>query len=105
VIIEFKTLVPKAKEIKAAYAELNKRKGEKNWGVAQYAQELVGDIGDLMKLVMAKEGFRTDNDVDEKLAHELADCLWASMILADELGIDLEAECLNTMEEIQKRIS
>ena len=86
--MEFRILVQKAREIKAAYAELNKKKGEKNWGVAQYTQGLVGDIGDLMKLVMAKEGFRTYNNVDKKLAHELADCLWSIIVLADELSID-----------------
>ncbi len=103
--MEFKILVQKAKEIKAAYAELNKKKGEKNWGFAQYAQGLVGDIGALMKLIMAKEGFRTYDDIDKKLAHELADCLWSIIVLADELSIDLESEFLNTMEELQKRIS
>jgi hypothetical protein len=37
----------------------------------------VGDVGDLMKLVMAKEGAREIQDVDEKLQHELAACLWS----------------------------
>jgi len=32
--MEFGTLVQKAKEVKIAYGELNKKKGEKNWGVA-----------------------------------------------------------------------
>jgi len=58
-----------------------------------------------MKLVMAKEGFRAHNNIDKKLAHELADCLWSIIILADELSIDLESEFLTTMEELQKRIS
>ena len=102
--MEFRALAQKAREIKVAYAKLNKKKGEKNWGIAEYAQGFVGDVGDLMKLVMAKEGFRSYNDVDKKLAHELADCLWSIIVLADELSIDLESEFLNTMEKLQKRI-
>ena len=103
--MEFRELIKKAKEIKESYAELNEQKGEGVWGVVEYTQGFVGDVGDLTKLVMAKKGFRSYEDVDEKLAHELADCLWSVVVIAEELDIDLESEFLKTMEELKQRIS
>jgi NTP pyrophosphatase (non-canonical NTP hydrolase) len=50
----------------------------------------MGDVGDLAKLVQAKEGIREIANVDEKLAHELADCLWCVLVLANKYHIDLE---------------
>lgn len=37
----------------------------------------LGDVGDLAKLVQGKAGVRPRPDLDEALAHELADCLWS----------------------------
>lgn len=66
----------------------------------------VGDVGDLSKLVMAKRGLRgpIDNDIDDKIAHELADCLWSVCVLAEKYDIDLEAAFLKTMKELDKRL-
>jgi len=65
----------------------------------------VGDIGDLMKIVMAKEGIRSMEDVDQKLAHELSDCLWCILVLAARYGIDLEGEFAKTMDDLDSRLS
>ncbi len=90
----------KAKEIKHAYAAMN----EKQWTVAEYGQAFAGDVGDLLKLIMAKNAFRTIDDLDTKLAHELSDCLWAALVIADELGIDIEQAFIKNMEELKTRI-
>lgn len=42
----------------------------------------VGDVGDLAQLVQGKAGVRSIKDLDTKLSHELADCLWAVLTLA-----------------------
>jgi NTP pyrophosphatase (non-canonical NTP hydrolase) len=101
--MELSTLIREAKEIKEAYAALNQRSGHRVWGPTEYAQGLVGDVGDLVKLVMAKEHFRAADNLEEKLAHELGDCLWSLLILADSLGMDLERAFLQTMEELRQR--
>jgi NTP pyrophosphatase (non-canonical NTP hydrolase) len=51
---------------------------------------LVGDVGDLAKLVQAAEGVREIEDVKTKLEHELADILWSIIVIADRSGVDLE---------------
>ena len=103
--MEFKQLSQKALEVRAKYSELEKKKYGKEWTREQIAEGLVGDIGDLIKLVMAKSGIRDKENVDEKLAHELSDCLWSILILADKYGIDLEKSFVDTMVGLEKRIA
>lgn len=93
-----------ALEIAAKYDALNQKAGRKNWGAKEYAMGFVGDVGDLTKLVMAKEGLRHKDDVDAKLAHELSDCLWSVLVLAKQYDIDLEKAFLKTMDELKARI-
>lgn len=64
----------------------------------------VGDVGDLMKLVMAKSGIRRVENIDEKLKHELADCLWSLLVISTKYDIDLEQSFLDTMNQLEKRI-
>ena len=105
--MQFQDIIKRARAIKKAYAELNRREGGKVWGASEYAQGLVGDVGDLMKLIMAKRGFRfsAEENVGVALKHELADCLWAMFMIADELGINLEKEFVGTMNKLESKMS
>lgn len=102
--MDIKQLQERANEIAGKYTELNLAKGEQEWTIAEYAQRFVGDVGDLVKLIMAKNNYRHIDDLDNKLKHELADCLWAVMVIAGKLNIDLEAEFLKTMTELDAKI-
>ena len=64
----------------------------------------LGDVGDLAKLVQGKEGVRPRDDLDEALAHELADCLWCVMTLADAYDVDLEAAFDSTMKSLSESL-
>lgn len=50
--------------------------------------------------MQGKAGVRATDDLDAKLAHELADCLWAILTLADLYTVDLETAFTATMEEL-----
>lgn len=95
----------RALEIRTLYDTLNKKQRGKVWGPKEHAMGFVGDVGDLMKLVAAKEGVRAGADVDSRLGHELADCLWSVFILADHYKVDLEKEFKRTMKYLEKRIT
>ncbi len=101
---ELKELQSRAVEIAEKYAELNARQGHKAWGPKERSMGFVADVGELMELVMAKEGLRHIDDVDTKLKHELADCLWSILVLAKEYDIDLEKAFLTTMDQLEERI-
>lgn len=94
-----------ATEVRDHYAELQIADGHKAWGVAERMAGFVGDVGDLSKLIMAKQGLRRGpENIDEALAHELSDTLWCVLVIADELGIDIEAAFVHAMEELHERI-
>lgn len=103
--MEFQEFIKKANEIKHLYESLNKAKGQKRWSVAEYMQGFVGDTGNLMKLIMAKNNLRTHTykDVDRKITHELVDCLWSILVIAEELGVDLENEYFKNLEAVKKK--
>lgn len=103
--MQFNNLIQKAKEVRQAYERYEKDVLGKTWNRENIAEGLVGDVGDLMKLVMAKEGLRQIDNVDEKLAHELSDCLWSIIILAELYGVDLEQSFMKTMDEITARLN
>jgi NTP pyrophosphatase (non-canonical NTP hydrolase) len=41
-------------------------------------------------------------DADQKLAHELADCLWSVLVLSELSSVDLERAFLQTMDELEQ---
>lgn len=102
---DLKDLQKRALEIKQKYSELNAAKGQLEWNLRDITLGFVTDVGELSELVMAKENLRHIDDVDAKLKHELADCLWSVLVIAGKLGIDLDAEFDKTMKELDARIA
>ena len=102
--MDFKTLAQRAVAIRAGYDELNAKRGVA-WNEQALMAGFVGDVGDLSKIIMAKHGLRAMDDLDAKLAHELSDCLWSVLVLADKYGIDLATEFKKTMDELERRIA
>jgi NTP pyrophosphatase (non-canonical NTP hydrolase) len=100
----FDKLQQRAIEIRAKYDQLNQEKRGTTWNEQQLMAGFVGDVGDLSKIIMAKHGLRAMDNVDPKLAHELSDCLWSILVLADKYKIDLSKEFTKTMDELDKRI-
>lgn len=102
---DFAALSKKATQVRDHYNELQEKDGQKIWTVNERMSGFVGDVGALSKLIMAKQGLRrAPEDIDDLLAHEITDCLWSVMVIADELGIDLEAEFSKSMDELHTRI-
>ena len=69
--MEFSQLSDRALQIRQAFAAYEQRRTGRTWTREEIMQGFVGDVGDLMKLVMAKAGARVIEDTDRKLAHEL----------------------------------
>jgi NTP pyrophosphatase (non-canonical NTP hydrolase) len=103
--MEIRQLTDRAMEIRRRFADLEKARGGREWTREELMQGFVVDVGDLMKLVMAKAGSRTVEDADRKLAHELSDCLWSVLVLFRAYGLDPETEFLKTMNELEAAIA
>jgi NTP pyrophosphatase (non-canonical NTP hydrolase) len=93
----------RALEIKRLYDESNLQLSGRTWTNEEFMLGFVGDVGDLAKLVMAAEGARS-LDGRKGLGHELADCLWSVLVLADAYDVDLASEFESTMDEIATRL-
>ncbi len=103
--MQFNDLRERAREIRRAYEQFEQDRYGRQWTDEEITLGLVGDVGDLVKLVQAKNGVRDIADVDAKLAHELADCLWSLFVLADAYEIDLEQAFTNTMDGLEKHLA
>lgn len=105
--MEFGHLLARASDIALKYREKGKEVGNKDWRADDYLMGLMKDLGDLSKMLMVKRGLRNDfeGDLDDNIAHELADCMWSIIIIAKMLDVDLEKTFMDTMSELDERIT
>jgi len=94
-----------ARGVRALYAAMETSTYGRAWTREEIMLGFLGDVGDLAKLVQGKEGVRPRDDLDAALAHELADCLWAVLTLADAYEVDLEAAFGNTMRSLSESLA
>ena len=99
--MDFQELSQRAMSIREQYRAYEKKRYGSEWSNEELALGFVGDVGDLVKLVMAANGRRNIPDARDKLAHELSDCLWSVIILAESHGVNLEEAFLKTMDELE----
>ena len=102
--MEFRQVQERALDIRRRYAGLERARYGRPWTTEEIALGFVGDVGDLMKLVQAAAGVRAIPDARARLAHELADCLWSVLVLADAYEIDLERVFLETMDALEQHL-
>ena len=102
--MNYSELLEIAVRVRKKYDELNARDGGGAWNGDKLMAGFVGDVGDLSKIVMAKSGYRTMDNIDEKLRHELADCLWSILVLANHYDINLEDQFVKSMNELEARV-
>ena len=103
--MEFQQLMTRALEIRKQYEVHEAQRYGTAWTKSEIALGFVGDVGDLAKLVIAEGGKRDIPDSKDKLAHELADCLWSVMVLAHAHDIDLENSFIQTMDGLEKHLA
>jgi NTP pyrophosphatase (non-canonical NTP hydrolase) len=100
--VELSEAATRARELRVLFASLETRRHGRAWTTQEIALGFVGDVGDLAKLVQAAAGVRHVPALRSRLAHELADCLWSVLTLADQLGVDLERAFTDTMRELEE---
>ena len=95
----------RALEVRSLFSKFEERSYGHAWSASELMAGFVVDVGDLTRLVMASEGSRHADDVEERLAHELADCLWSVLVLAQRLGVDLGTAFAATMNELEATLT
>ena len=103
--MDITVLQAKALRVERLYDRLNEARGERVWTATDLALGFVGDVGDLVEQVQAAEGARTLPGGREALEHELADCLWSVLVLAEHYDIDLQAAFTATMDRLETAVT
>jgi len=98
-------LTQKVLHIKSLYSDFEKRKSYKHWTIEETYEGLVSDVGDLGRLVLAKEGFREMPDLQKSLQHELAEILYATLLLSEQYKIDLTQAFLDEVDRLERNLS
>ena len=102
--MDFQTIIDRAMQIRKLYEEKEEQLYGSAWTSEEIALGFVGDVGDLAKLVIAENGKRTIPDSKEKLRHELADCLWSILVLANSHDVNIEKSFLETMDQLERHL-
>src|SRR5690606_18084891 len=86
--MNFSDLEQAALQLNDLYEQLEVKRWGRAWSAQELALGFMGDVGDLAKLIQAHAGVRTIDDHQAKLGHELSDCLWSIMVLANKCGVN-----------------
>ncbi|SCL33452.1 hypothetical protein GA0070624_4740 [Micromonospora rhizosphaerae] len=97
-------LQARARQIADRYDRHHVDAGRRPWSTGELALGFVGDVGDLAKLVLAVDGRREIPDARDRRGHELADCLWSVLVLADRYDVDLVAEFGKMTDGIERHL-
>ena len=105
-VVEFKALIQRALAVRSQFAVFEARNYGREWTTEELTLGIMKDAGDLAALVQASERVRQAEgaDVGKAVRHELSDCLWSVIVLADRLGIDLEAAFTQTMDDLGSQL-
>ncbi|MFC0629262.1 nucleotide pyrophosphohydrolase [Kribbella deserti] len=103
--MDFAEMRGRALEVRALYADWEVRRDGRAWSATELMNGFTGDVGDLAKLVGAHAGSRPGpEDLPAALGHELADCLWSVLVIADAVGVDLEQAFTSTMNDLEDHV-
>ncbi len=104
--MNFDDIIARARHVRSLYENYEREHYGREWSTAEIALGLMGDLGDLAKLIQAHLGVRgklSDQELKAKLSHELADCLWSILVLSDKLQINLGDAFDTTMDALEER--
>ena len=103
--MKYSEMVGLARETRVLFEKFEQKTSGKTWGNEELLIGLVTDVGDLARLILAKEGFRSvSGSLEYKLRHELADCLWAIIVLAEKNKINLSEALQEMNKDIKKKL-
>ena len=102
--MDFQNIIDRALTIRKLYEQKERQLDGSSWTSEEIMLGFVGDVGDLAKLVVAESGKRNIENSNEKLGHELADCLWSVIVLAKLHNIELEQSFMETMNKVENHL-
>ena len=102
--MEFQKLINRAMDLRRQYEEKEKQLYGSPLTDEDIAQGFLGDVNNLVKLVMAEQGKREIANSKEKLESQLAHCLWSVIVLAKMQDIDLQQSFMEAMDRLENHL-
>lgn len=104
-VSDWQDMVDAARSLDAAYQVKDIKRIGRRWSLAEFLSRCSVDWGELSEQVGMHEGFRPGSYDAQAAAHELADLLWALIVISDRLDIDLRKALFSTMRELETRLA
>jgi len=102
--MEFQKLINRAMDLRRQYAEKEKQLYGSILTDEDIVQGFLGDVNNLVKLVMAEHGKREIANSKEKLESQLAHCLWSVIVLSKMHDIELEQSFMEAMDRLENHL-
>lgn len=76
----------------------------KKWSIETRFMDLIEEVGELANAVLVKQGHKPWKRKKSDLGDSFADVLFDLIVLAEEMGIDLEKEYEKMVKSLEERI-
>ncbi len=90
----------RAVQVRQQFAAFERASYGQEWLVEDLVIGLTKDVGDLAEIVQRLEGKRVPRSQSAKaeLEHEISDCLWSLLVIADRYNVDVSGAFARTMD-------
>lgn len=102
--MELQKLINRAMDLRTQYQKKEKQLYGSPATDEEIAHGFLGDVNNLVKLVVAQHGKRDIANSTEKLGSQLSHCLWSVIVLAKIHNIDLEQSFMETMDKLENHL-
>lgn len=101
--MEISEATVRAVHVRQRLASFERSTYGREWSTADLISGLMTDVGDLAAAVQRVDGLRPAGATEplDELRHELGDCLWVLLVLAERYHIDLAEAFGSTMVSIE----
>ncbi len=92
--------------VRRQFAAFERATYGREWTTEDLALGLMKDVGDLAEVVQRMEGKRPARSTSAlaDLEHEISDCLWSLLVLADKYEVDVAFAFRGTMDGIEESL-
>ena len=102
--MELQKLMNRAMDLRTQYDKKERQLYGSPSTEEEIEQGFLGDVNNLVKLVMAQHGKGQIANSAEKLGSQLSHCLWSVIILAKMHNVDLEQSFMETMDKLENHL-
>ena len=102
--MEFQKMTYRAMDLRTQYDKKERQLYGEPSSDEEIAQGFLGDVNNLVKLVMARHGKIEIANSEEKLGSQLAHCLWSVIVLSKMHNVDLEQSFMEAMDRLENHL-